>query len=597
MLNPWFISVATRWKSLWQRCFSLGALLSPIFLLISPILVSFGLIHIFRQISLLSLLPSAASSSSPSSSSSSSPSSPTTSPPHDPHPTHAIHTSDYNASFAEWAGQSGEFVVAVLPGVNIAWRDTALYLLLVLVVSVWHEAGHAIAAACESIPPLTLSLHLYLIYPAAAIHLDAPSLSLLPPLRRLRVLAAGSWANAILALVAWVLAGCVAGLSATLGLAGGDAAGADAEAVGLRVTSITPGSVLDGYVLPGDIISSVDGVTLVGGVKSWEDAVRASLNAPDRGYLGKAWCADRALAGFSTDTSCCSVTPLHPLSPTPLQCFAPAAPVTSLMRTLSTLASNPSLSPDDRARVLDEAARKADVGRLGVCLEWGAVVGGVECREGWECGTGKSGGEGAVVKRAVVDGAANASTTLQDPPADYLSLLASPPTPLSPSAQPASPPPTPRACLTPYIPHPHVRLLRLGISDARGAGAGGGVGAGGVGLREVAILGDPREAWESVTVATPTGWVGWVVGVVGDTLRSLSSLSLALSLFNMTPAAFLDGSHCLSTLVEHFYPPGVSTGAGAGEVWRAVSRVVVAVCSVGMGGAVVGGVVLAVGGG
>ncbi|KXS13153.1 hypothetical protein M427DRAFT_58872 [Gonapodya prolifera JEL478] len=67
----------------------------------------------------------------------------------------------------------------------------------------------------------------------------------------------------------------------------------------------------------------------------------------------------------------------------------------------------------------------------------------------------------------------------------------------------------------------------------------------------------------------------------------------------MTPAAFLDGSHCLATLVEHFYPPGIATGAGAGagEVWRAVSRVVVAVCSVGMAGAVVGGVVLAVGGG
>ncbi|KAJ3341437.1 hypothetical protein HDU93_004838 [Gonapodya sp. JEL0774] len=497
----------------------------------------------------------------------------------DTHRDHVIHSSNYNDSFAEWAGENGEFIVAMVPGVNLSWREAVWYLSLVFIASVWHEAGHSIAAACESIHTHVLSIHFYVLYPAASVRLDDAALSLLNPLRRLRILTAGSWNNTLLAVLGYISASILGLVAATIS---GTVRGSEVTSVvGVEVLSVTRGTVLDGYVRPGDLLVKVDGHDLVGGARGWEDAVRLSLKSEDRGVLGKGWCVDSG-TGLN-DVSCCKVSAIHPLSPNSLQCFAPRVDVQDLINRMVNFTSSPELTPHERAERLEDILRFESVGKHGRCLDFGGVAGGVECTADLECGTtvgGRANADTRLVKRnkdeAVMDISQSIEVSKTSPLVDgrvedYI-LEADKDSPESQTVDVPSTnqPLRPRVCLSAYIPHPHVRLLRLGVRPLSKANDAP--------VRELAVLGDPREAWESVVVdvvGASRNWglqkvTEWLMGL----LRDLSSISLALALFNLVPARHLDGA--------------------SSDVPAAVVTVAVAVCSGVMGAAVVGGFVVAV---
>ncbi|XP_054270800.1 membrane-bound transcription factor site-2 protease-like isoform X2 [Macrosteles quadrilineatus] len=88
----------------------------------------------------------------------------------------------------------------LVPGLNIPISDLGYYLVTLLVCTVVHEMGHAIAAIREDGRVGGVGVVVFLCIPVAYVSLE--NLELLTPLRQLRVLCAGVWHNAVLALAA-----------------------------------------------------------------------------------------------------------------------------------------------------------------------------------------------------------------------------------------------------------------------------------------------------------------------------------------------------------------------------------------------------------
>ncbi|GAA6059239.1 hypothetical protein JCM10212_006632 [Sporobolomyces blumeae] len=103
----------------------------------------------------------------------------------------------------------GLLIQPLIPGVTTDW-SSAPFLLSALVVSqIFHETGHAFAAASESVPIVSVGLSLYfLILPTFHVSLGSPSASRAraSSFTTSRIAAAGVWHNVHLALVGAVAA-------------------------------------------------------------------------------------------------------------------------------------------------------------------------------------------------------------------------------------------------------------------------------------------------------------------------------------------------------------------------------------------------------
>ncbi|KAF0313640.1 Membrane-bound transcription factor site-2 protease [Amphibalanus amphitrite] len=104
----------------------------------------------------------------------------------------------------------------VLPGVNLPAEDVPYYVITLLVCSVYHECGHAVAAVREQVRVFGSGLLLVLVLPAAFVDVCSEALSALPPFRRLRVLCAGVWHNVVLCAAAAALLAALPLLTAPL---------------------------------------------------------------------------------------------------------------------------------------------------------------------------------------------------------------------------------------------------------------------------------------------------------------------------------------------------------------------------------------------
>ncbi|KAG1663627.1 Membrane-bound transcription factor site-2 protease [Nymphon striatum] len=93
-------------------------------------------------------------------------------------------------------------VLAMVPGINLPMSQIIYILLTLLLCSVFHEIGHAIAAFKEGIGVKGCGLFVLGIIPAAFVDLPDIQLNSLSPFRKLKIFCAGVWHNFILTAVA-----------------------------------------------------------------------------------------------------------------------------------------------------------------------------------------------------------------------------------------------------------------------------------------------------------------------------------------------------------------------------------------------------------
>lgn len=84
-----------------------------------------------------------------------------------------------------------------------------LYIFSLLLCSVVHELGHAMAAVREDVRFFGIGVIIFFIVPIAFVHLSDEQLKSLPVKNYLRILCAGIWHNIMLSGVATVLLGGV----------------------------------------------------------------------------------------------------------------------------------------------------------------------------------------------------------------------------------------------------------------------------------------------------------------------------------------------------------------------------------------------------
>uniref|UniRef100_A0A1I8JHN0 Membrane-bound transcription factor site-2 protease n=1 Tax=Macrostomum lignano TaxID=282301 RepID=A0A1I8JHN0_9PLAT len=135
--------------------------------------------------------------------------------------------------------------------VNLPSNHLPYYLGALLLCGIFHEFGHAVAAAREDIRVQAAGIFVLGVYPGAFVDLNSADLALVSPARRLRVFCAGVWHNTVLALGAILLLIRPAWLLAPLGYS---------NASGAVVTWLAAGSVLSGQqgLYPGDVIVRVN---------------------------------------------------------------------------------------------------------------------------------------------------------------------------------------------------------------------------------------------------------------------------------------------------------------------------------------------------
>jgi len=95
-------------------------------------------------------------------------------------------------------GEDRVVIHPVLPGVNVPNSELGYYFLSLLVCSIYHEVGHAMAAASENVRVLGFGVFVLFVIPAAYVELPTDQLRTKSSLQQLRVFSAGVWHNIIL---------------------------------------------------------------------------------------------------------------------------------------------------------------------------------------------------------------------------------------------------------------------------------------------------------------------------------------------------------------------------------------------------------------
>lgn len=175
-------------------------------------------------------------------------------------------------------------LVPVVPGVNMPLSDGLYYLLAMLLATVVHEAGHALAALTHRCAVDGMGLAVMLMLPAAFTHVRSSDLELSSRVTRLRVLGAGAWHNVVLCLAALALVALLPLILAPLYASG-------------RGMSVVRSSVLP----PGAVVTSLNGCT-VGSEADWNRCYGAMM-----GDAHQAFCVARTQVLAATDHECCEM--------------------------------------------------------------------------------------------------------------------------------------------------------------------------------------------------------------------------------------------------------------------------------------------------
>lgn len=100
-------------------------------------------------------------------------------------------------------------VEPVVPGLNLPTSELGYYGFALIVCSVFHELGHAIAAVREDVHLINVGVNVLFILPVAYVNLSTEKFNSLNPWRTLRITCAGVWHNVVLAAIAYVVYCCL----------------------------------------------------------------------------------------------------------------------------------------------------------------------------------------------------------------------------------------------------------------------------------------------------------------------------------------------------------------------------------------------------
>lgn len=166
-----------------------------------------------------------------------------------------------------------QVLTPVMPGVNLPWSQVLYYLVTLTISGVFHEFGHAISAVREQVRVNGFGMFFMLIYPGAFVDLYTEHLTVISPLRQLRIYCAGVWHNAVLVLVGMLLIWCLPYLLVPFYVTG----------QGAVVFSLLKESPLYGSIQPGDTVLSLYGCQVYN-KQDWNNCISKTLNTPQHGY-------------------------------------------------------------------------------------------------------------------------------------------------------------------------------------------------------------------------------------------------------------------------------------------------------------------------
>lgn len=93
----------------------------------------------------------------------------------------------------------------VIPGVTLPASELGYYSLTLIISSIVHEAGHAIAAVREDVHLSNVGVRLFFILPVAYVSLNTEDIQKLSSKKALKIFCAGVWHNVVLSLGAYVI--------------------------------------------------------------------------------------------------------------------------------------------------------------------------------------------------------------------------------------------------------------------------------------------------------------------------------------------------------------------------------------------------------
>ena len=159
----------------------------------------------------------------------------------------------------------------VLPGVNMPLGELGYYFITLLICSIIHEAGHAIAAVEADVRVLGFGVMILFALPAAHVDLPTDQLLALRKSRQLRVFAAGVWHNLVLAVLAYLALYSVPCISSPFFLHG----------EGIAVASVARGSAVRGPngLKVGDAVVAVNDCHVKNEVE-WRNCLALSIMQP-----------------------------------------------------------------------------------------------------------------------------------------------------------------------------------------------------------------------------------------------------------------------------------------------------------------------------
>ncbi|CAF0824980.1 unnamed protein product [Rotaria sordida] len=92
----------------------------------------------------------------------------------------------------------------IIPGVNVPLEQLGHFFLALILCTVFHELGHAIAASVEQVRVNGCGYFLFIVYPGAYVDLNHEQIQMITAYRQLRIYCAGVFHNMVLVLIALI---------------------------------------------------------------------------------------------------------------------------------------------------------------------------------------------------------------------------------------------------------------------------------------------------------------------------------------------------------------------------------------------------------
>ncbi|KAF9261087.1 hypothetical protein L218DRAFT_543180 [Marasmius fiardii PR-910] len=169
--------------------------------------------------------------------------------------------------------KSNIFITPIIPGVTVPLIHLPVILLAVFLCQIFHEFGHAMSAALESISLLSVGASVNVMFPSAHVSFPPRQIENLSPRRKGRIIAGGPWHN----IVMWLL---LLGIGRTFNIGH----------IGKAVVNVEEGSPLKDFLLVGSIITHLDDIPLAGkstGEDIWSSYLSGKRSEDLRAPIGK----------------------------------------------------------------------------------------------------------------------------------------------------------------------------------------------------------------------------------------------------------------------------------------------------------------------